>query len=523
MGFFNWLRGVTDAEKPKRTVRAFGDGFSFGVGGGPGYNAAGSGRRRGKNGSILGPNLLTLAAWQQLIRSSRDAIRNSAVASSAIQRWESNMVGTGIQPHFTCQDPEVRAAIQTAWDRWIKCADHSDQLSFYGLQAQVARQLFEAGEIFCRYHVLDEDNYFQLQLIETEQVPIYYNAPGGIHGKDDLRMGIIFDPKTDKRIGYRMYQRQPYDNIGFSGNSTGFINVDADEMIHVMKPSRPGDLRGLPLMASVLTLLEDIEGYADSERLRKRLSAMFAFFITTPSSEDQLLPTSPTEFANDPSTAISDLEPGTAQVLQPGETINAPEVPQTGDYASFMAAELHKFAAAVGITYEMLTGDYNRVNYSSARVALLEFRRSAEQFQQHILIHQFCDKVLKRWMKEAVLSGNLELPDDYVSNPGLYEACNWIPDGWTWVDPLKEVQAAQGAVRAGFMSKSMVIRQNGFDPAMVDAEIALERAREKQLGIVTDTNSNEVLIGKETQPTVIETPDPDQESDLEADEDQQDG
>lgn len=528
MGLLNWLKGTERIEaappppKPTSTaVRPIFSAFGFdSLGGGNAYNAASFGRRRGPHGSILGPNLITLESWQKLIRTSRHQIRNSPLASSAIQKFESNMVGTGIQPHFTHPEPAVKLAIQEAWDSWVKVADHQDQLSFYGLQAMVARQLFEAGEVFCRYHVVDnDDTYFQLQLIETEQVPVYYNAPGGIYGKDDIRMGILFDPATDKRVGYRMYQRQPYDNIGYSISSSQFINVPTDEMIHVMKPLRPGDYRGTPIMAPVLTLLDDIEGYADAERLRKRLAAMFAFFITKPVTEDQPIPLNENAAPTDPGVGFSNLEPGSAQVLLPGEDIVAPPVPESGDYATFMYEEIHKFAAAVGLTYEMVSGNMRGVNYSSARVALLEFRHAAEQFQRHILINQFCEKVLRRWMKEAVLSGALELPADYVTNPKQYEACTWVTDGWNWMDPMKEVQAAQMAVRSGFTSRSYVIRQNGLDPETVDAEIAAERKREQELGIITDTNSNVVLIGKETQPLKLTEAVPDDEAEEEAEDD----
>lgn len=509
---------LVPATNTTRKLLAFGEGF--GVGGGYGYDAASSGRRKSRNGSMLGPNLLTLAAWQQLIRASRDAIRNSPVAASAILKFQSNMVGTGIRPHFTHPDPEIKAVIQKSWDKWVKTADFAEQLSFYGMQTLVAAQLFEAGEIFCRYHVVDEDKaYFQLQLIETEQVPIYYNTPGGINGKDDIRMGIVFDPDTDKRVSYRMYKRQPYDVLGYSLDSLNYVSVPAEEMIHIMKPSRPGDLRGLPVMVPVLQLLEDLEGYADAERFRKRLSASFAFFIQQTNEEANLIPTATDgQVSNDPGISISNLEPGTAQVLLPGEEIVAPEVPSTGDYVSFMTCELRKFAAAVGLTYEQLTNDYTKVNYSSARVALLEFRRSAEQFQQQILIDGFCAKVLKRWMQEAVLKGALELPDDYVADPEQYEACMWVTDGWQWVDPLKEAQAAQQMIRDGIKSRSMVIRENGLDPETVENEIAAERKRESELNIITDTNANVVLIGKETVSPDPTTATPNEEGDQEADE-----
>jgi lambda family phage portal protein len=491
-----------------------------------GYNGASGGRRMsGWNGSILGPNTITLGDWQQLLRRSRDAIRNSAIASSAIQRFESNIIGTGIVPHFTHEDPDIRSDIQNAFDQWTKKADFAGQLSFYGLQSLLARELFEAGECFVRFHVVDEDDaYFQCQLIESEQVPVYLNmTQTGLDPNTVIKEGVIFDKNTDKRVGYRLYRGQPYDSVVNPFNGIQFITLSTDEMIHIMKPTRAGALRGTPMMASVLPLLYDIEGYADSERLRKRLASMFAFFITKPAIEDSVVPISNEQFTTDPGVDITKLEPGTMQELLPGESIVVPQVPHSPDYVAFMNCELHKFAAGVGLTYEQLTGDMTGVNYSSARVALLEFRRSAEQFQRHIIVNQFCAPILKKWMKEAVLAGELELPDDYVSNPAVYEACAWVGDGFGWTDPLKEVQSAQMSVRCGFTSRSMVIRQNGFDPATVDAEIAIERKREELLGIITDTNSNVVLIGKETQPLTTTQPDPSQDSNQEATQDTDSG
>jgi lambda family phage portal protein len=206
--------------------------------------------------------------------------------------------------------------------------------------------------------------------------------------------------------------------------------------------------------------------------------------------------------------------------LNPGETLVSPQVPDAPGYGDFMYEEIHKIAASLGLTYEMITGNLKGVNYSSARVGLLEVRRGFEQFQQQIVIKQFCKPVMQRWMREAVLSGHLELPADYADNPEVYEQCTWIPDGWPWVDPVKEVQASQMAVRSGFTSKSMVIRQNGYDPDTIADQIAKEREQELKIGIVTDTNSNLVLIGRETQPTTVTPPHPTHETDEEADEDE---
>jgi len=519
MSFFDLLTNGLALTAPKK-LRAFGG--SSGSGGG--YNGASSGRRMGDwQGSILGPNTLTLESWKKLIQRSRDAIRNYPVATSAIQRFESNMVGTGIRPHFSHPNQEIRADIQAAWEAWVKKADFAGQLSFYGLQSLVARSIFEAGEVFCRYHVIDEPYaYCQLSLIESEQVPVYINmAVAGHDPNTVIREGIVFDKTTEKRTGYYIYRSQPYDSIINPLLASQFTTISGEDMIQVMKPLRPGQLRGVPVMASVLQMLYDLEGYADAERLRKRLGAMFAFFIRKQNIDDTVLPPAANgPVSNNPAIDFTRLEPGTVNELLVGEDIVAPQVPETGDYSQFMTTELRRFAAAVGMTFEQLSGDYTKINYSSARVALLEFRRQAEAFQNHILIDQFCVPVLSRWLKEAVLSGALELPDDYIDDPSQYEACNWISDGFEWVDPYKEAMAAQLKVRSGFMSRSMIIRQNGYDPATIDAQIAEERQREDDLGIITDTNSNQVLIGKETQPGRVTQPDPNEDSDQEADEDE---
>jgi lambda family phage portal protein len=501
------------------TPKAFGGG-SFGIGGGgQSYDAASAGRRlAGWNGSILGPNTISLATWEQLIRRSRDAVRNTALASSAIDHFQSNMIGTGIVPHFTHPDPTIRAAIQKEWDRWVKKADWNGQRSFFGLQSLACREIFEAGEVFCRFHVVDDDeSYFKVQLIESEQVPVFLTMQSGVDEGTVIKEGLIFDKHTDKRLGYRIYKGQPYDTVVNWLDSTQFINITTDEMIQVVNLLRAGQLRGVPIMAPVMALLYDLEGYSDAERLRKRLAAMFAFFIEQPTAEGDVV----TAFADQATgRPVEDgkIEPGTMNILLPGEKITSPEVPESGGYAEFMYCELHKFAQACKITYEQLTGDMKGVTFSSARVAMLEFRRSAEQFQLHVIIDQLCEPIMKRWMKEAVLSGALELPDDYVSDPEQYEVCTWVPDGFEWVDPVKEAQSAQMAVRSGFISRSMIIRQRGFDPATIDAEIATERQREKELGIVTDTNANVVLIGRETVPDVPTVAKPDQNAKEEADE-----
>jgi capsid protein len=56
-----------------------------------------------------------------------------------------------------------------------------------------------------------------------------------------------------------MYTSHPYDFIaGSYASLTQFVYVPVDEMLHVLRPLRAGQLRGEPQMTPVLALLYEL-------------------------------------------------------------------------------------------------------------------------------------------------------------------------------------------------------------------------------------------------------------------------
>jgi lambda family phage portal protein len=187
--------------------------------------------------------------------------------------------------------------------------------------------------------------------------------------------------------------------------------------------------------------------------------------------------------------ALAGMEPGTLQILEPGEDIKFSAPADVGSsYAEFMRQQFRAVAAAMGITYEMLTGDLTQVNYSSIRAGLLEFRRRCEALQHGVIVHQLCRPIWRAWMDQAVLEGAIDLPG-YRKDRRTYQAAKWIPQGWSWVDPQKEFNAMKLAIRAGLMSRSEAISGNGYDAEDVDREIAADNARADELGLVFDSDA----------------------------------
>ena len=61
---------------------------------------------------------------------------------------------------------------------------------------------------------------------------------------------------------------------------------------------------------------------------------------------------------------------------------------------------------------------------------------------------------------------------------------------WPWVDPVKDLQAAELAIKLRTRSISDVIREQGRDPDDVWAELAADQERLRDMGLMTDTDTD---------------------------------
>ena len=460
-------------------------------GGTPVYDGTGGGRRAlawmlGNPGAVAALSL----AQDELRAKSRDLVRRNAWAAAGIEAFVANAIGTGIKPQSMVQDQATREAIHSLWWDWCEQADAAGLTDFYGLQALATRAMLEGGEalIRLRYRRVEDGLpvALQIQVLEAEHLPTTMNRdlPGG----NVIRAGIEFD-RLGRRVAYHLYRSHPNDGLLAPMSSQGgmdTVRVDAREVIHLFRPLRPGQIRGEPWLTRALVKLNELDQYDDAELVRKKTAAMFAGFITRMAPEDNLMGESAAD-AN--GVALAGMEPGTLQILEPGEDIKFSAPADVGSsYADFMRQQFRAVAAAMGITYEMLTGDLTQVSYSSIRAGLLEFRRRCEALQHGVIVHQLCRPIWRAWMDQAVLEGAMVLPG-YRNDRRTFQGAKWIPQGWSWVDPQKEFNAMKLAIRAGLMSRSEAISGNGYDAEDVDREIAADNARADSLGLVFDSDA----------------------------------
>jgi lambda family phage portal protein len=447
------------------------------------YEAAASTRRTtGWTASTSDINTLVFRSADTLRSRSRDMVRRNPWAANALDAFVANAVGAGIKPQSTHPDAQIKERLQDLWLRWTDEADAAGLTDFYGLQALACRSVMEAGECLIRLRPrLPKDGLtvpLQVQLLEAEHLPA--SETRRLENGNYIRAGIEFD-KLGRRVAYHLYREHPGDT-SHPLASAELVRVPANSVLHLFRPLRPGQLRGQPWLTQVLMKLYELDQYDDAELVRKKTAAMFAGFVTKNAPEDQLVGESAPDGTG---TALAGLEPGTLQVLLPGEDIKFSTPADVGaSYETFMRVQLRSIAAGMGITYEQLTGDLTGVNYSSIRAGLLEFRRRCEQFQHQVIVFQMCQPIWRRWIDAALLAGVLRASAD---DQALYDV-KWIPPGFAWVDPLKDIKAQIMAVRAGFKSRAEVVSEQGYDAEAIDREIATDNARADQLGLEYDSD-----------------------------------
>ena len=399
---------------------------------------------------------------------SRDLVRNNGYIKHALSVLVGNIVGTGIVPKFS--DPTLRQ-LWMVWSR--RDCDAGGLLSFSAMQAQIVRAMWESGECLVRFWVRPARDGMQvplqLQVIESDFLDI--SKTGAVHGGFCLA-GVQFNHQG-QRVGYWLFDHHPGE-IGMlnrngagmdAGRSSGFTTsrfVKVTEVLHLFDPlGRPGQVRGLPELAVSIWKARDLDDYQEAELIRKKIEACFAVFVTTPDNEFRV----GREQAS-PGPRIEGLSPGMVDYLKPGESVNF-AAPASGEgYEEHVRIELRAIAAGTNITYEQLTGDYSQVNFTSGRMGKMEFKRMVEQFQWLIFIPMFCDAVAQRFARIAYLAGELGSP-------------HLLPDDWTapripLLDPLREGQGYQVMRELNVMSRQEIIRELGYDPDMVDAEIAID-------------------------------------------------
>ncbi len=394
----------------------------------------------------------------------RALVQNVPYVARGLESLVSNTVGTGITPRSLAKDA---AAVDRLWSDWCKVADADGRSDLYGLQAMAYRAMEQDGEVLIRLRARrDEDGLpvpLQLQVLEIDWLD---SSKVGTNGGNTIINGIEYDA-LGKIAQYWLWDQHPGEMLpGRRGRASSYP-VPADRIIHLYSPQRPGQGRGFTRLAPVIARVRDIQLYEDAELQRKnletRLSVLASGDVTSMSMTESEAQDKVRETGE-----LGTLASGGITQVPTGMNFQVIEPKPAGGYVEYMKHQLHLVAAGMGVTYEMLTGDVREVNYSSARVSMLEFRRNAEQMQWLTLVPRLCEPIWRAFVEAAYLSGKVRVRDFGV---------DWSTPKWSYVNPVQDVAADLDEISGGLSTFSEKLRQRGYKPELVFAELKSDMDR----------------------------------------------
>jgi lambda family phage portal protein len=472
-----------------------------------GFFGAGGGRRALNIGTTTrGASSLALAEAPILLGRARKADLDNPMARTGVTAFVSEAIGTGIRPHSKHTNADKRRLLEKEFALWVPQASAVRRIGpggvpdslqdLYLLESLVCRNTVVAGEAFARLRPRLKSDLspaglrvpLQVELIEPEQLA-WWRTTGDVGSpKNLIRGGIEFD-QVHQRVAYHFYREHPGDSAIWP-NGYEITRVPAQSILHVMEFLQGAQIRGITTLAPIIVALADLDDFDDSERFRQKLgSYLFGWKKTLNPDGDPLNVASTTTAGTDQApqgAAYVESQPGQVTLFDTNQNedfgfYSHPGVANT--YEAFLRVQRQTISAAMRISYDMLTGDMNQVNYSSARIRLIALRRVWEQYQQQVMVQQFCRPLWRAWLDAAALAGVINATD-YEKNPEEYLNVEWSGQPWEWVDPKTDVESVRMEIESALASREEHVAKRGKSVEEVDEAIKRDHDREEKLGIV---------------------------------------
>lgn len=447
-----------------------------GIGNGYGYGRHGASQKkkslRGWISRGASPDEDIVANLPKLRERSRDLYMGSPLATGAIKRIRTNVVGAGLmlncQPdhEFLGMTPEEAAAwarktereFRTLWADTTHC-DAARNMTFGQMQSLALISCLTNGDGFAAMPVVSRAGSvydLRIQLIEGDRVC----NPATVPPQKDILEGVEVGPYGEP-VAYHIAKYHPlslmhlqnkWERVPVFGSRTGRRNI-----LHIYQDmERVGQRRGAPLLAPVIETIKQLTRYTEAELMASVVAGMFTVFVKSET------PQTPLGEAIAPEDQVDEQDPGSYELgngaivgLADGESVEIadPKRPNTA-FDGFVMSLCRWIGTALEIPYELLVQHFTS-SYSASRAALLEAWKMFKM-RRKWLVDQFCQPVFEEWLAEAVAKGRIEAPG-FFEDPAVRAAwcqAEWYGPAQGQLNPLVEANAAAKRVEEDFSTRN---------------------------------------------------------------------
>lgn len=399
-------------------------------------------------------------------------------------------------------------------DNWI---DVQRSMSFTGLIRMMVGTYFAGGEVLatCNWmRGVGRPFSTAFQIVDCDRM----TNPHDVSDDKFLRRGVALN-RDGAPTGVWIRDAYPNDGLRSNGDSYKWTHRPIYKQwgrLHTLlirNLQRPEQTRGVADMVAVLKESRMANKFHDTTLSNAIANASFAATI-----ESELPPEMVSEMlgANNANrvTAAQTLMQAMAEYargsknmeidgtkvvhLFPGSKLNMTPAGTVGGVGTGFEESLFRFiSAGLGISYEELTHDFTKTNYSSARAAANNTQRFMVSRKREVA-DMAANAMFRNWFEEALDMGIISTMTPMLrKNPDLfYQTLNrdalcrstWIGASRGQVDEMKETQAAIMRINAGLSTYEIESARLGNDFREVFRQRSRERKLQESLGLSFDTN-----------------------------------
>ncbi|WP_370553604.1 phage portal protein [Edwardsiella tarda] len=401
---------------------------------------------------------------RNLVSTSRKLALDNCIAKRYITAAADGVVGAdGIytRPHIDIFDPDKNQTLSREIEkRFYQYADNRElfsingRLSYSTFQRLVEKTRATDGECFIRIH---RENGLQFEIVDSMRIPSG-TVPQMLGNGNYVSNGIEFNQ-------YGKPQAYYVAPLNISTMQYGYQQcerVPATDMLHYFIPQQADQQRGLPDIIACCELLDGIEQFLDAAIVSRKVAASTMCFVTSDASNREY----------DEQEIIyktESLDPGAVVELQPGQRVEAVSPNSASDnVGDFINQQMQMISMSLNMSQQTLTGDTANASFSASKLAE-RVQMNTFKTRQSELISAVLKPIYIEFCKREFINMDVQISkfQDLIK-------ADYVPQRAISIDPLKDLQTEVLALQNGLKSKSMVIAEMGYDPALVLAEIDRE-------------------------------------------------
>jgi len=423
-----------------------------------------------------GVNAMIGAAAPTVRARVRQLVRDFPYFARAVNILADYVVGDGIMFQSRIETPDGKInkkasqEVEDVFKFWADEADIAGRLHYYEMMHLAKVQDIECGEFLIIRRYPNDKRYlpYALQMVESDWLTDMNTQGAGAGNK--LEWGIESDPTTGAVIAYHFTDP----------NSWGKgMRIPAADVIHGFKTVRPGQKRGMSIFAPAVLVAHDLSDYMDSEMDATKMASKHLLFVK---SADPYLRQMGTVTTDDDGKKIEEMENAIIEYLREGEDVTIATNPRPGNnFEPFVKFILRMVAITGGLPYELISGDYGDLNFSTVKAVRNDFAQILRPLAGRHVRH-YAMKTFVPFMETAVMSGKLNSPG-YLKNPWPYLACEWQPPGMESVDPLTDTKAYIDQMQKGLRSPQEIAKSRGRDLETIYREIVAAKEMAEEMGL----------------------------------------